>query len=75
MKMKMTLAAIVAASLVGAPVAAQAATAQAARTSSPVADSENIQGGWFIPALAIIAVLLGILAITNGGDGDLPHSP
>ncbi|HEU4650224.1 MAG TPA: hypothetical protein VFS49_02310 [Croceibacterium sp.] len=73
--MKMTLAAVVAASLVGTPVVAQAAAAQAARTSSPVEDSENIQGGWFLPALAIIAVLLGILAITNGGDGDLPTSP
>ena len=75
MKMKETLAAIVAASLVGTPVVAQAATAAApARTGSPVADSENIRGGWLIPALAVIAILLGILAITSGGD-DLPHSP
>ena len=75
MKMKQALAAVVAASLVGTPVVAQAAVAQAARTGSPVEESENIQGGWLIPALAIIAVILGILAITNGGDGDLPTSP
>ena len=71
MKMKHALAALAATSLVAAPVAAQAA---AARSASPVADSENLRGGWLIPALAIIAVLLGILAITGGGD-DLPHSP
>jgi len=71
MKMKHALAALAATSLVAAPMAAQAA---AARSASPVADSENLRGGWLIPALAIIAVLLGILAITGGGD-DLPHSP
>ena len=76
MKIKETLAAILAASLVSAPVVAQAATAQAAsRTGSPVAGNEDIQGGWLIPALAIIAVLLGIWAITSGGNNDLPHSP
>ena len=75
MKIKETVAAILAASLVSAPIVAQAATAQAAaRTGSPVAENEDIQGGWLIHALAIIAILLGILAITNGGD-DLPHSP
>ena len=72
MKMKQALAALAATSLVAAPVVAQAAPA--ARTASPVADSENLQGGWLVPALAIIAVLLGILAITSGGD-DLPTSP
>ena len=74
MMIKKTLAAVAAASLVGTPVIAQAAAVQSARASSPVAEGENIQGGWLIPALAIIAVLLGILAITSGGD-DLPTSP
>lgn len=71
MKMKHALAALAATSLVATPVAAQAA---AARTASPVEDSENLRGGWLVPAIAIIAVLLGILAITSGGD-DLPTSP
>ena len=74
MKMNEALAAVVAASLVGAPVAAQAAAVDAARTSSPVAEGENIKGGWFLPALAIIAILLGIVAIANNGN-DLPTSP
>ena len=78
--MKETPAAIVAASLVSTPVIAQAATAPAApapaaaRAGSPVGENEDMQGGWLIPALAIIAILLGILAITSGGN-DLPHSP
>ena len=75
MMIKKTLAAVLAASLVGTPVLAQAAAVQADRSSSPVAEGENIQGGWLIPALAIIAVLLGIWAITSGDDGDLPTSP
>ena len=75
MVMKKTLAALVATSLVGTPVVAQAAAAQVARTGSPVSDSEELRGGWLIPAIAIIAVLLGILAIAGGSDDELPHSP
>jgi hypothetical protein len=74
MKMKVALAAVVATSLLGAPVAAQAAAANAARTSSPVDEGENIQGGWFLPVLAIIAVLLGIVVLADGGN-ELPSSP
>lgn len=74
MKMNQTLAALAATALVATPVAAQAAAAEAARTASPVEGSENLQGGWLVPALAIIAILLGILAITSGSD-DLPTSP
>ena len=74
MKMKQALAALVASSLVATPVVAQAAAVSAARTATPVGDAENIRGGWVIPALAILAILLGILAI-SGGDDDLPTSP
>ena len=74
MNMKQALAALAATSLVATPVAAQAAAAQVARTASPVEDAENLRGGWLVPAIAIIAVLLGILAISSGGD-DLPTSP
>lgn len=70
MMIKKALAAVVAASLVGTPVVAQAA----ARTASPVEDAENIQGGWFIPLLAVIAVILGVVFIVDDGD-DLPTSP
>jgi hypothetical protein len=74
MKMKQALAALVATSLVGAPVVAQAAAAESARIGSPVGDSEDMKGGWFVPTLAVIAVLLGILVLIDGGN-DLPSSP
>ena len=74
MKLNAILAAGAALSLAAAPVAAQAATAAAPRAGAEVTDAENLRGGFLIPAIAIIAILLGILAAT-GGDDDLPHSP
>jgi hypothetical protein len=62
----------VAASLVTAPLAAQAAPAEL-RTSSEI-EGEELRGGFLIPLIAVIAVILGILAATSGG-GDRPHSP
>lgn len=65
---------LVAASLVAAPIVAQAAEAAApVRTGSEV-EGENLRGGFLIPLIAIVAIILGILAAT-GGDGDLPQSP
>lgn len=59
-------------SLLAAPVVAQAAPADL-RTGTEV-EGENLRGGFIIPLIAIIAVILGILAITSGGD-DGPTSP
>ena len=75
MKLSKVLAAVVATSLVSAPVVAQAAPAsvEQARVGTEV-EGENLRGGFIIPLIAIIAIILGILAMA-GGDGDLPHSP
>ena len=62
----------VAASLVAAPVVAQAAPAEL-RTGTEV-EGENLRGGFIIPLIAVVAIILGILAAT-GGDNDAPHSP
>ena len=59
-------------SLVAAPVVAQAAPADL-RTGSEV-EGENLRGGFIIPLIAIVAIILGILAATGGND-DAPHSP
>ena len=75
MKMKQALAALVTTSLVATPVVTQAASVPAARTAAPVGEAENIQGGWLVPAFAILAVLLGIWIVVDGGDDDLPTSP
>ena len=62
----------VATSLVTAPVVAQAAPAEL-RTGTEV-EGESLRGGWVVPLLAIIAIILGILAATSDG-GDDPESP
>jgi hypothetical protein len=59
-------------SLLAAPISAQAADAK--RLASDV-QGENLRGGFIIPLVALIAVILGILALTSNDDGDLPHSP
>lgn len=65
----------VAASLIAAPLAAQAAESAApARVGSEVQGENLGGGGWVIPLLAVVAIVLGILAMT-GGDNDRPHSP
>jgi hypothetical protein len=79
---KASLVAMLAVSMASTPVLAQAATSassapvatEAARSSAEMGDANAIQGGWFIPLLALIAVLLGILAATSSG-GDRPVSP
>ena len=63
----------VATSLVAAPVVAQATTAEL-RTATEV-EGENLRGGFIVPLIAVIAIILGILAATSGGDDDAPHSP
>ena len=75
MKLNKALAALVATSLIGAPVVAQAAAADVAqsRVGTDV-EGENLRGGFIIPLIALIAIILGILAAT-GGDDDLPTSP
>ena len=62
-------------SVAAAPVMAQAASQPApARAGSTVSSAESLRGGFIIPLIALIAVILGILAMT-GGNGDRPHSP
>ena len=74
MKMSKALASLaVATSLVAAPVAAQASTTEL-RTATEV-DGENLRGGFIIPLIALVAVILGILVATGGGDDDAPTSP
>jgi hypothetical protein len=75
---KATLAAMLAVSMSATPVLAQTAPSAAslsvaARSGAEMDDSSELRGGFIIPLIAIIAVILGILAATSGGDG--PESP
>lgn len=75
---KASVAAMLAVSMVSAPVLAQTGSASslsvAARSGAEMDDANNVRGGFVIPLIAIVAIILGILAATKGG-GDRPHSP
>lgn len=75
-------AAVTAAALVVTPTVAAAQTA--ARTGSELApqtesvEGSELRGGFIIPLIALIAIILGLCAGTNicgGDDDDLPKSP
>lgn len=76
---KATVAAVLAVSMAGGPVLAQstpsaASLSVAARSGAATDDVSELRGGFVIPAVAVVAIILGILAL-SGGNGDAPHSP
>jgi hypothetical protein len=77
---KTSLAALTALSMVATPAMAQAASAaklsvaSQARSGAELGEASELRGGFIIPLIAIIAIILGILAATQG-DGDPPRSP
>ena len=83
MVLKGLIAATAAIALTATPVmAAATSSARAAAGVAPATetvdeDSElrGRRGGFIIPLIALIAIILGILAATNDNDGDLPRSP
>lgn len=71
---KVSLTAALALSMASTPVLAQsAAPLSVARTSAEAGDSSELRGGFVIPLIAIIAIILGILVAVDGDDP--PHSP
>ena len=58
-----------------AVAAAQAASTEVAPAGETVTDGSQLRGGFIIPLIALIAIILGILAATNDNDDDLPSSP
>jgi len=73
---KASVAAILAVSMASTPVLAQSAASLsvAARSGATTEDENELRGGFIIPAVAVIAIILGLLALTGGG-GDRPSSP
>ena len=74
---KATVAALLAASMSSAPVLAQTAapaSAPAGRAGESTEAASELRGGFIIPAIAIIAIILGILAAV-GGNNEGPTSP
>ncbi|HTU12688.1 MAG TPA: hypothetical protein VMG08_17495 [Allosphingosinicella sp.] len=76
---KASVAAALAVSMASTPVLAQTATSAAplsvaARSGADMSgEASDLRGGFIIPLVAIIAVILGVLAATGGSDR--PHSP
>ena len=75
---KASVAAALAVSMASTPVLAQTSSAAplsvAARTGATTSNANELRGGFIIPLVAIVAIILGILAATSG-HGDRPHSP
>ena len=86
MAFKGLIAAATSIALVTAPTVAVAQTtaATAASVTQEVApagetvDGQQLRGGFIIPLIALIAIILGLCVgtdICGGEDDDLPHSP
>jgi hypothetical protein len=75
---KASVAAVLALSMASTPVLAQSAASLSVASQSTAvtseADSSELRGGFIIPAIAVVAIILGILALTSDG-GERPHSP
>ena len=79
MGFKGIIAATASVALMAAPTMAAAQTSAAATEVAPAGENvqgSELRGGFIIPIIALIAIILGIIAATRGNnDGDLPHSP
>jgi hypothetical protein len=73
---KSLIAATTSVALIAAPTmaAAQTRSSEVAPAAETV-NGDQLRGGFIIPLIALIAIILGILAATHDDDGDLPHSP
>jgi hypothetical protein len=71
---KLTLAAVTALSVASAPALAQAADPAPVRASAELENENELRGGFIIPLIAVIAIILGILVLV-GDDDELPTSP
>lgn len=57
---------------------ASAAAAQEVAPAGETVEGEQLRGGFIIPLIALIAIILGLCVgtdICGGDDDDLPHSP
>jgi glycerol uptake facilitator-like aquaporin len=69
------IAATAAVALMAAPTVAAAQSVEVAPASETVSEGSELRGGFIIPLIAIIAIILGILAAINDDDDNLPESP
>ena len=76
---KVLVAFSLAASMSSAPILAQGAPSPSpaveARAGATTESESELRGGFIIPIIVIMAIILGVWAATSGGDSDPPHSP
>lgn len=75
MGFKGLIAATAAVALMAAPTVAAAQSVEVAPASETVSEGSELRGGFIIPLIALVAIILGILAAINDDDDNLPHSP
>ncbi|HEX9954000.1 MAG TPA: hypothetical protein VGB48_02150 [Allosphingosinicella sp.] len=75
MGFKGLITAAAAVALVAAPTMAAAQSVEVAPASESVNEGSELRGGFIIPLIALVAIILGILAATQDDDDDLPQSP
>ncbi|PSJ41710.1 hypothetical protein C7I55_05330 [Sphingomonas deserti] len=56
-------------------VAAAQSAAEIAPASESIDSGSALRGGFIIPLIALVAVVLGVLAATSDDDDDLPTTP
>ena len=77
MGFKGIIAATAAVAFMAAPTvaAAQTAPAEVAPATETVNEGSQLRGGFIIPLIAIIAIILGLLELINDDDANLPKTP
>ncbi len=74
MGFKRLVAATAAVALMTAPTVAVAQQAEVAPAAETIDEGSELRGGFIIPLIALVAIILGILAAIHE-DEDPPHSP
>ena len=78
MVFKKVITAASAVALMAAPTVAAAQYAPPVEPASETVEGSELRGGWIIPLIALIAIILGLCAATDicgGDDEDPPTSP
>ena len=75
MGFKGLIAATASVALMTAPTVAAAQSAPEVAPAQEKVEGSALRGGFIIPLIALVAVVLGILAAVNDDDDDLPTSP
>jgi hypothetical protein len=76
--LKQSMAALAALSLAAAPAIAQTAPVAPVAGIERVGaetDGEQLRGGFILPLVGIVAIVIAIILLTRDNDDDLPTSP